>query len=220
MSKSLIASEFGSFEIKGQAKLTENQINSIQSTTPNLKTGATYFIPAQVGFQKEVEVNGEKVMSNRVAALEIINGNPTRVITIGISALRASYVGRAADGKPSLKMELRHDGNANGLYRPVAGQGMRVTTLDTPAPLEVLERNGEKTVKIAAPFAITVKGRTGYFQPVFERQGDGRYDMAVDDDMNAQLHLVNDYVLKADDASKYAHHNLATLEPKVADFLL
>lgn len=220
MSKSIIPSEFSTFEIKGQAKLSESQLNSIQSTTPNLKTGAIYFIPAQVSFIKTVDVNGRQVNSNRVAALEIINNKPTKVVTIGVSALRASYVGLVSEGKPELKMELRTEGAASGLYRPVAGQGMRVTTLDNPAPLEVIERNDAKTVKIATPFAITVKGRNAYWQPKFVEQPDGRYDMAVDDNMNATLRIINDYVLKSVDATPYAVHDLKTLEPRVADYLL
>lgn len=218
----VIENTFKSFTIKKQ-NLSQSAINSIETTTPNLKSGCTYVVLPQIAVGKDVTVNGEVRTSNRFAALELINGQLNRVMDIGMSALRASYVGIAKEGmpKPELKMERRTEGDAKGLYRPVAGQGMRVTTLDQAAPLEIRTINGEKTAIMAAPFAFEVAGRAQYFQPKFVQQPDGRYDMEVDDNLNAKLQVRNDYVLHAVNATEYAKNfSLATACPEVKDYAL
>ena len=220
----ILNNEFASAKINGVGKFTDNQIASIESTTPNLKLGATYLILPQIAHSQPRTVNNpdgtsREVNSNRFGAIEIINGEVTGIVSVGVSALRATYLSDDADHKPELHMELRKDGAAKGLYRPVAGQGMRIATLNSPAPLATKMVGEDKTVAMSVPFAFAVKGRKTYWQPIFEEQADGRYDMLTDDNMNAKVQQRRDYVLNACEvpAGKY---DLKSFIPQLADYAL
>ena len=220
----ILNNEFATAKINGVGHFSDNQIASIESTTPNLKLGATYLILPQIAHSQPRNVNNpdgttREVNSNRFGAIEIINGEVTSIVSVGVSALRATYLSDNAEVKPELKMELRKDGNAKGLYRPVAGQGMRIATLNSPAPLQVKIVGDDKVVTMAVPFAFTVKGRKNYWQPIFTQQADGRFEMETDDNMNAKVQLRRDYVLNACDvpAGKY---DLKSYIPQLADYAL
>ena len=223
MSK-ILNNEFTNAKINGVGHFTENQITSIESTTPNLKLGATYLILPQIAHSQPRTVanadgTSREVNSNRFGALEFINGELTGIVSIGVSTLRATYLSDKADVKPELKMELRKDGASKGLYRPIANQGMRVATLNSPAPLQVKVVNDEKVVAMGVPFAFTVKDRKRYWQPIFTQQEDGRFQMETDDNMNACVQLRNDYVLNACEvpAGKY---DLKGYIPQLADYAI
>ena len=220
----ILNNEFATAKINGVGHFTDTQIASIESTTPNLKLGATYLILPQIAHSQPRTVNNadgttREVNSNRFGAIEIINGEVTGIVSVGVSALRATYLSDNAEIKPELKMELRKDGNAKGLYRPIAGQGMRIATLNSPAPLQVKVVGDDKVVTMSVPFAFTVKGRKNYWQPIFTQQADGRFEMETDDNMNAKVQLRRDYVLNACEvpAGKY---DLKGFIPQLADYAL
>ena len=220
----ILNNEFATAKIAGRGHFTENQIASIESTTPNLKLGATYLILPQIAHAQPRTVtnadgSSRDVMSNRFGAIEIIGGEVTGIVSVGVSALRATYLSANADVKPELKMEIRKDGNAKGLYRPVAGQGMRVATLNSPAPLQIKVVGDEKVVTMGVPFAFQVKGRKNYWAPIFTEQPDHRFEMETDDNMNAKVQLRRDYVLDACEvpAGKY---DLKSYIPQLADYAL
>ena len=220
----ILNNEFATAKITGVGHFTDNQIASIESTTPNLKTGATYLVLPQIAHSQPRTVNNpdgtsREVNSNRFGAIEIINGEVTGIVSIGVSALRATYLSDNAEVKPELQMELRKDGNAQGLYRPVAGQGMRIATLNTPAPLAIKVVGEDKAVTMSVPFAFTVKGRKNYWQPIFTQRADGRFDMETDDNMHAKVQLRRDYVLNGCDvpAGKW---DLKSYIPQLAEYAL
>ena len=220
----IINNEFATAKINGVGHFTDNQIASIESTTPNLKLGATYLILPQIAHSQPRTVNNadgttREVNSNRFGAIEIIGGEVTGIVSVGVSALRATYLSDNAEIKPELHMELRKDGNAKGLYRPIAGQGMRIATLNSPAPLQVKVVGDDKVVTMGVPFAFSVKDRKNYWQPIFTQQADGRFDMETDDNMNAKVQLRRDYVLNAVEvpAGKY---DLKGFIPQLADYAL
>lgn len=219
-----INDEFASAKITGVGKFTANQLNSIESTTPNLKTGAVYLILPQIAHAqpRTLRLNDgteREVQSNRFGALEFIGGELTGIVSVGVSALRSSHLSDDENTKPELHMELRKDGDAKGLYRPVAGQRMRVATLNNPAPLETRQFGEEKAVAMAVPFAFTVKGRKNYWSPIFKEQSDGRYDMEVDDDLNAKVQITRDYILAQTDVPN-GKYDLKSYIPALADYAL
>lgn len=223
MSK-ILNNEFTTAKIAGRGHFTDNQIASIESTTPNLKLGATYLILPQIAHAQPRTVNNpdgstREVMSNRFGAIEIIGGEVTGIVSVGVSALRATYLSDNAEVKPELKMELRKDGASKGLFRPVASQGMRIATLSSPAPLQTKVIGDEKVVTMGVPFAFQVKGRKQYWQPIFTQESDGRFNMETDDNMNAKVQLRRDYVLNACEvpAGKY---DLKSFIPQLADYAL
>jgi hypothetical protein len=220
----ILNNEFANAKITGVGHFTDNQIASIESTTPNLKPGAIYLILPQIAHAQPRTVNNpdgttREVSSNRFGAIEIINGEVTGIVSVGVSALRATYLSDDADHKPELKMEIRKEGAAQGLFRPIAGQGMRIATLNSPAPLATKVVGDAKAVTMPVPFAFTVKGRKTYWQPIFKETADGRYDMETDDNMNAKVQQRRDYVLNVCEmpAGKY---DLKSFIPQLTDYAL
>ena len=69
------------------------------------------------------------------------------------------------------------------------------------------------------PFAFKVVGRKNYWSLIFQEDVLGRWDMLVDDDMNAKVQLRRDYVLEAVEipAGKY---DLKSFIPRLADYAL
>ena len=115
-------------------------------------------------------------------------------------------------------MEIRQDGRAVGLYRPIHGQDFHVPTLDKPAPIEI-RQDETKTIVMTKPFAFKVVGRKTYWQLIFQEEADGRFNMLVDDEMNAKVQQRRDYVLETVEIPD-GKYNLKSFIPQLADYAL
>ena len=223
----VLSNEFSNAQITGVGIYDENKSDSdrIESTTPNLKLGATYLILPQIAHLQPRMVNNpdgttKDVQSKRFGAIEFVNDEVTNILSVGVSALRAYYISDDIDCKPIVKMEVRQDGRACGLHRPIFGQDFHVTTLDKPAPIDIeVNKYGAKTIAMTKPFAFKVVGRRTYWQFLFHEEEDGRYDMLVDDNMNAKVQQRRDYVLETAEIPD-GKYDIKSFIPQLADYAL
>lgn len=220
----ILNNEFSTAKIGGIGQFTEDQLASVDSTTPNLKMGATYLVLPQIAHTEPRIVNNSdgttrEVNSNRFGAIEFINGEVSGIVSIGVSALRASYISDDATFKPNVRMEERTEGRSKGLYRPVAGQDIHIPTLNVPAPIETRVFSETKTLVMAIPFAFKVINRKNYWQFIFREEDDGRWNMMVDPDLYARVQLRRDYVLEACEIPS-GKYDLKSFIPQLADYAL
>lgn len=205
------------YKVLGRAKLTDNQINSLERSTPNLTTGFTYVIPAQIFHAKE-DFRSRTGISNRVVVYEFdAAGVLTARKTLSLSTLRGSYFGivKKDEPMPEIKSVLR-----DGLHR--AENANYVRTIDGVQPaLMTREFDGVKTAVITSPYAFKVLGRRDYWQGVFEETEPGRWDMKVNDDDTLQLNVRTDYELQAVSVDPLIKQcDLAKDEPNMKDYVL
>lgn len=221
----IIKDDFRTAKITGPGKYEENKIGNVISTTPNLKTGAIYLILPQIAHSEprlicKADGTEKEVDSNRFGAIEFIDNQCTGIVSIAASLLRATYLSDDMTQVPEVKMEFIKDGWAKGLNRPIFGQDFNTPVLDQPAPIEIRPFIGVyKKIVMTKPFAFKVVGRKNYWSLIFQEDVLGRWDMLVDDDMNAKVQRRRDYVLEAVEipAGKY---DLKSFIPRLADYAL
>lgn len=220
----ILNNEFSTAKIGGIGQFTEDQLASVDSTTPNLKMGATYLVLPQIAHTelrvvKDGDGTTREVNSNRFGAIEFINGEVTGIVSIGVSALRATYISDDATFKPNVRMEERTEGRSKGLFRPVVGQDIHIPTLNVPAPIETRVIGDVKTLVMAIPFAFKVLNRKNYWQFIFREEEDGRWNMAIDSDCYAKVQLRRDYVLEACEIPS-GKYDLRAFIPQLEDYAL
>lgn len=216
--KNLISEVSSNYSVLGKAKVTDNQIASIERTMPNLTQGCTYVIPAQIFHCKE-DARSNTGYSNRAMAYEFdATGKVVAIKTISLSLLRASYFGIVDDSKPM--PEIKAELNNAGLYRAVNANYVRPIKNGQPA-LAIREFDGVKTAVITSPFAFKVDGRVNYWQGEFEEVRTGEWSLNVDDNMNLVLNKRTDYALTCVNASDFMKDcDLAKDAPNMKDYVL